>query len=223
MKKDFLFKQLEDLILPENLKKEYNLLKRSAVLLKRQQCNNIHNDILNVVGVPAIDKEYDESEIAREFPFLFKPVNNEMIMFALKLMGELNCFIKTKTLTNKQKDIFYALKKDLVATLIKHTNIMKYEFMHYKFENDNEVPVFYAVFGYDGKEKHYLIHQPLTNVEKFFTEEELSKEKENAEIYQDDHKDDVFEYTEEEKLQHIKKLSSLYFYTKAIKRSFKSE
>lgn len=223
MKKDFLFKQLEDLILPEDLKKEDNLLKRSAVLLKRKQCNNIYNNVLIVVGIPAIDKEYDNSEIAREFPFLTKAVDNEMIMHALKLMGELNCFIKTKTLTNKQKDIFYALKKDLVATLIKHTNIMQYEFMHYKFEKDQTGPVFYAVYGYDGKEKHYLIHQPLTNVEKFFTEEELSKEKANAEIYKDDHQNDVFEYTEEEKLQHIKKLSSLYFYTKAIKRSFKSE
>jgi hypothetical protein len=93
--------------------------------------------------------------------------------------------------------------------------------MHYKFEDDPTTPSYYAIFGYESEGKHVLIHQPISNVKKFFSEEELAKEKENATPYADNHQNDKFEDTEEETILYTKKLSQFYFYVKAIHRSFK--
>ena len=61
----------------------------------------------------------------------------------------------------------------------------------------------------------------LAEAKKFFNEEELIKEKENATPYADNHHNDQFENTEEETILYTKKLSQFYFYVKAIHRSFK--
>ena len=221
MKKEILFKRLEEMILPSELQKDDSKLKHSQRQDKWKHCDNIRKNVMTIVGIPAIDKDFVDDDLRTEMPFLFTGVNQTTIDKALQMMGNLNCFTKTGRFNNKQVTLFYFLKKELVCALLNHTNIIQYECMHYKFEDDPTTPAYYAIFGYESEGKHVLIHQPLTNVKKFFSEEELVKEKENATLYADNHHNDQFENTEEETILYTKKLSQFYFYVKAIHRSFK--
>jgi len=222
MKKEVLFKRLEEMILPSELQKEDSELKHSQRQDKWKHCDNIRKNVMIVVGIPAIDKDYNDDDLRMEMPFLFEDVDNSMIMHTLAMMCDLNRYVKTKSFTNSKYSMVYALKKELVSALLKHTNIIQYEMMHYKFEADPVNPEYYAVFGYDDQNgQHIRIHQPLNNVKKFFTDDELTAEKENATEFVNDHQEDVFEHTDRELMLYTKKLSSLYLYTKAVHRSFK--
>ena len=225
MKKEVLFSKLEQMMIPEELQKPDDELKHSDRCTKWKYCDNIRRNVTDVIGMPPIDRDFDDSDIACELPFVLDGICDSTETSALGMMRRLNRFVKTKPFTNSKRDMVYSLKRELVTTMMKYTDRLRYEEMHFKYENNgSDKPAYYVVIGYDNSDgEHVRIHQPLDYVKKFFTAEELEREKTDAVPFADADFTDDYEHTEQETLRYAKDLARLYLYTKAIHGHYRNK
>ena len=222
MKKELLIKNLEELAIPDRLLKVDDAdLKHANRRIKSKLRETVQNNLFVILGMPAIDKEYNDSDVHSELSIFTDGITDATWRYLIFAMVRLNAYIKTKILPSKFKSETYKLKKRIVRMIVKYAPEYIVETnMHVRFDENSGEDEYFVQYTLLNRERNSMIHQPLHNVEKLYSKERVAELIANAVLYDNSEPAWEFERTEEERISILKMFSHLTLGVMIIEKHF---
>lgn len=211
MKKELLIKNLEELTIPDRLLKVDDAdLKHTNRRIKSKLRETVQNNLFVILGMPAIDKDYNDSDVHSELSIFTDGITNATWRYLIFAMVRLNAYTKTKILPSKFKSETYKLKKCIVRMIVKYAPEYIVETnMHVRFDENSGENEYFVQYTLLNGDRNSMIHQPLHNVEKLYSKERVIELIANAVLYDNSEPVWEFERTEEERISILKMFSHL--------------
>lgn len=217
-----MIKNLEELAIPDRLLKVDDAdLKHANRRIKSKLRETVQNNLFVILGMPAIDKEYNDSDVHSELSIFTDGITDATWRYLIFAMVRLNAYIKTKILPSKFKSETYKLKKRIVRMIVKYAPEYIVETnMHVRFDENSGEDEYFVQYTLLNRERNSMIHQPLHNVEKLYSKERVAELIANAVLYDNSEPAWEFERTEEERISILKMFSHLTLGVMIVEKHF---
>lgn len=222
MKKEELIRKLDVLIMPERLlKSDDSELKHADRRLKSHIQDMIKSNLYVVLGMPAIDKEYNDADVHSELGVFTDGITDATWRYVIFAMVRLNAYTKTKLMNSKFKNEVYKLKKRIVRMLLKYApEYIVSETMHIRFNEELGEDEYFMQYTILNGDRNSMIHQPWRNVKSLYSEGQAQTMIAQALEY--DNSEPVWEFdrTDEERIRIEKMFSHLALGVMIMEKNF---